>query len=216
MSQQIQQFYMGGKDRPRRGPYIAPWGEERTLPDALVRRESRLAYSDETPEDRSKEVLRLRYSSSRGCGVARTAQFHLGRQRAVMSTLSCQVCGMDTGREAAELWGGQRLFAGAQGRLLADGELVATPPVHRACAIESLSEESGSTHVHGTPVLALVQNPVQWGVHGPVHDPVTRVPIGRQNLPFGDQMLPYTIGLQAVVELHDCTPITADDLKAAA
>ncbi|MYS36360.1 hypothetical protein K388_07300 [Streptomyces sp. KhCrAH-43] len=196
-------------------PYIAPWSEEPYAPDNLVWRESHLAYSDETPEDRSRGVLWLRHTSARGRGVARPAKIHLGRQREVMSTLSCQVCGKDTGREAAELWDGARLFLAGQNRLLADGELAATPPVHRNCAVRSLSEGSGCTHMRGTPVLALVKNPVQWGVHGLVHNS-TQVPIGRRSIAYGDPALPYTLGLQAVVELHGCTPFTTEDLKAAA
>ncbi|MGC4950929.1 hypothetical protein ACLQ2N_32655 [Streptomyces sp. DT224] len=208
----VEQFYQGR----RRMPYIAPWSEER--PDRALTwlRGGRLAYTDETEQDRVRGALLLRQGSARGRGYANPAGVHPQRQREVMDRLGCQVCGADTGREAADLWNGRRLFLVAEGTPLHDGAETASPPVHRACAIEALTEEIGCKHLRGAPALALAEQVTPWGVHGLVHDPVTREPCGRHALPYDHHLIRATIAFRVIVRLHACTPITPDELRTAA
>ncbi|MFC8538003.1 hypothetical protein ACFUJY_29385 [Streptomyces sp. NPDC057249] len=208
----IQQFYQGR----RRMPYIAPWSEEHPDRSLTWLSGGRLAYTDEVQQDRVRGALLLRYPSARGRGDASPAGVHPQRQREVMDRLGCQVCGADTHREAAEQWNGRRLFLAREGTSLQDGAQTASPPVHRACAIESMTESIGCKRLGRHPVLALVEQVTPWGVHGLVHDPVTRTPIGERRVPYGDPMLPATIAFRVIVQLHGCAPIAPDDLRAAA
>ncbi|MFD5786838.1 hypothetical protein ACFWH1_09405 [Streptomyces sp. NPDC127037] len=208
----IEQHYQGG----RRMPYIATWSEEQLDTAALTwLAGGRLGYTDETPQDRFRGVL-LRQGSARGRGSATPAGIHPRRQPEVMDRLGCQVCAADTNREAATLWKGRRLLFAAEGTSLHDGATTASPPVHRTCAIEALTERIGCTQLGGTPVIGLAETVTPWGVDGLVHDPLTREPYGRHTLPYDHPLARATIALRVVVTLHGYTPITRGALEAAA
>ncbi|MZE75787.1 hypothetical protein [Streptomyces xinghaiensis] len=81
--------------RPRVVPYTVPWeGELPPLESAFVPRPGGgIAYPDEAPGDRYRDVLWARMTGDPGQGEPRFPDLHPGRQLATMSRLLCQVCG---------------------------------------------------------------------------------------------------------------------------
>ncbi|MGW2840585.1 hypothetical protein ACWCWD_22680 [Streptomyces sp. NPDC001493] len=210
----ITQYYVKTPTGRVRVPYIAPYeGETPDLRNLMWQPGSGpgsgFRYSDETGADRDRGVLCTRQLRARGIGSPELAGIHSPRQRKTMATLSCQICGTDTDEDFTA-FGERYLFLSSRTTPLTEGARTASPPVHRACALEALAD---CPRLRAGAHLALVKAPFPWGVVGLVHHATTGAPIAERSVEYGDERLRHTIALRTVVALHGCSPITAHDLK---
>ncbi|MFD3514881.1 hypothetical protein [Streptomyces sp. NPDC058657] len=206
-----------------RVPFIAPWSTEKVYPGRVVKRSwrhgLRIGYADESSVDRRHGTLWVRHSAVRGAGTPDMAAVHPLRQRQAMSHLLCQVCGESTFDVDFERWGERFLFLvrAGQGRQLGEGELTATPPVHAACALESVRD---CPHLRTGHLAALVKRVQPWGVSGFVHDPKSLRPLyskakdGLTSVAYENPSIHWTLATRDISTLHGCTPVGLHDLAA--
>ncbi|MGW0856115.1 hypothetical protein [Streptomyces sp. NPDC002690] len=198
-------------------PYIASWSAEMTDTNGLLVFKGSLRYMDESPLERRDGATWLRMTLARGRGRANLGFVHPVRQRRAMRLSLCQVCGKTTIDQQFNLWGERFLYLVAQDQPIEDGEVVAAPPVHLACAIESVRD---CPHLRRGHTLALVESAPVWGVFGraydprtgrPLLDPKTGEPAAHIKVEYGDPRLKYMLATSLCVSLYGCTPVTLVD-----
>jgi hypothetical protein len=152
----------------------------------------------------------------RGAGRPNLAGVHALRQRQAMNHMLCQVCGRSTFGRSDE----RHLFLMGErnGRPITDGERTTVPPVHEACAAESLRD---CPHLRHGAVAAWAQYAQPWGIAGIVHDPQSLAPLPAAKgeeltfVAYESDLLRWTIAMRDVVSLQRCTPVDLDKLVAA-
>lgn len=201
-----------------RVPAIAPWRGEDPLPGPVTRRwlpflgGEGLGYEDEQPADRHRGLLWKRFGEAEGKGRARIGLVHAPRQRQMMNEKRCQVC-----FEPAAVAGEPLLFLVAGKRPIANGERMTQPPVHEECADEAVRD---CPHLADAYSAALVRRASSWGVAGMLYHPDTLKPIpsGQKNgltfVPYNGEpvQLRWTLAVQEVITVHDCTAVRLDEL----
>lgn len=201
-------------------PAIAPWTGEAPLSTPVMRRwlpflgGEGIGFADEQPADRHRGLLWKRIPQAEGKGRAQIGLVHGSRQRRAMNERLCQVCFAPAAPAGEPL-----LFLVAGTRPIAEGERMTQPPVHQECAFEAVRD---CPHLDQAYSAALVGRTSSWGVAGLVYHPETLKPLpSRQK--NGLSLVPYasppirrrwTLAVQEVTIVHDCTPVLLDDLPA--
>ncbi|KIF04754.1 hypothetical protein PL81_17020 [Streptomyces sp. RSD-27] len=198
-------------------PFVAPWSGENSLPGRIVLREGvggqGIGYLDEHPSDRRDDVLWVRMSATPGLGQPELPDMHALRQRQAITHMLCQVCGESTlvGGEERHLF----LLAAKDGAPIREGETTASPPIHIACALESVRYCRELRRGH---TAAFVDYCPSWGVAGIEYDPETLRPIPGDGLTFvsyaEEARLRWTLAARAVISLHGCTTVDLSELAA--
>ncbi|MFD3524535.1 hypothetical protein [Streptomyces sp. NPDC058653] len=203
-----------------RVPYVAPWSGEVPRLGQLVERRGcggvGLGYADEVEVvDRFETVLWTRVPLGRGRGKSALARVHPLRQRRCMRHQLCQVCGGSVvGSRADERF--LFVMGTSDGREIAEGEVTAVPPVHEACARESLVN---CPHLREGWAAAFVGYASAWGVAGVAYHPETLQPLPAspgEDLTFvryGDDLRTrWILAAREAVSLHEVTPVDLSDL----
>ncbi|MDX6743679.1 hypothetical protein [Actinocorallia sp. A-T 12471] len=113
-------------------PFITAWSSERAPGFAVVVRDGRIAYADETKRDRDGSgVLWTRKVFSPGVGVPQFKAVHPLRQRRAMERLLCQVCAKPCDKSAVWMLS-QREYESAEGPWPAP-VMTAHPPLCPGC-----------------------------------------------------------------------------------
>ncbi|WP_053686962.1 hypothetical protein [Streptomyces sp. IGB124] len=131
---------------------------------------------------------------------------HALRQRQAISHMLCQVCGESTigGGEERHLF----LLAARDGAPIREGETTASPPIHLACALESVRH---CPHLRRGHTAALVDYCPSWGVAGIEYDPKTIQPLpgsGLTSISYVESdRLRWVLAARTVISLHGCTTV---------
>jgi hypothetical protein len=189
-------------------PFVAVWSEETVSVNGLISRGGRLAYRDETSEDRDPEgVLWARMSTRIGEGRPDFGGLHPARQRQAMLEMRCQVCGGPASRtRTGWLFVMPRPRHDEAPRTWPEGERMTAPPVCEPCAAVAMLH---CPHLRD-PIAIRARRVRPWGAFGGVFLPT---PAGLVQLPT-DNVVPYRqeaarwcLASQLVVELTRCTVI---------
>ncbi|MGW6391259.1 hypothetical protein ACWFR1_12325 [Streptomyces sp. NPDC055103] len=204
--------------RGLRVPRVARWSAEQDITPLVLLQGGRLVYADPllTRACTQQGALWRVWSLARGKGEPLLANLHPARQRRMMTRFLCQVCELSTVEEAAAE-GGQLVLVGAgeaAGRdPVEEGELTLHPPVHLACAWESVRH---CPHLLGGYAAARVSAARPWGLYGILHAPWGRrtaagelaVAVdGAARLAYEDPRLPLLLAGQTVLELNGVRPV---------
>ncbi|MFE5974327.1 hypothetical protein ACFQ64_19460 [Streptomyces sp. NPDC056460] len=201
--------------RGLRVPHVARWtGEEDISPAVIVGAGGILRYAEPIADAacRWQGALWRRLARAQGTGEPVFEALHPVRQRTAMWEQQCQVCGQSVAAEAtakggALYLGGTDAASGTQDPMT-EGERTENPPLHLACAWESVSH---CRHLLEGYTAARVARPRQWGVAGVLHAPArgTVVPVQRTEVPYGSAQLGWMLAERAIVKL---TGVRAVDL----
>ncbi|MFE3124338.1 hypothetical protein ACFXHD_13065 [Streptomyces hydrogenans] len=192
--------------RGLRVPYVAAWTGEKDISPAVTTAAGALRYVDPVVDSacRWQGALWRRLMRAQGEGEPVFEALHPVRQRRAMWEQLCQVCGVSVAEEAAEM-GGALYLGGADGPVgadpIADGERTENPPLHIACAWESVRH---CRHLLAGYTAARVVEPRQWGVAGTLHAAAGRtvVPVKKAaRAAYGSSLLPWMLAERALVEL---------------
>ncbi|MFE1907406.1 hypothetical protein ACFW96_27585 [Streptomyces gardneri] len=200
--------------RGLRVPYVARWTGEEDISPAIVNAGGALRYTEPIADAacRWQNALWRRLARAQGMGEPIFEALHPVRQRIAMWEQRCQVCGQSVAEEAAAMGGalylgGMDVESGTQDPM-AEGERTENPPLHLACAWESVSH---CRHLLEGYTAARVARPRQWGAAGILHSPArgTVVPVGRTEVSYGSARLGWMLAERAIVRL---TGVRAVDL----
>ncbi|MFE5591199.1 hypothetical protein [Streptomyces sp. NPDC056549] len=189
-----------------RVPYIARWTREEDISPAVGGVDGVLRYTEPIADAacRRQGVLWRRIARAPGGGEPIFQALHPVRQRTAMWNQWCQVCAQPVADEAATMGGalylgGTDAESGTQGPM-AEGERTENPPLHIACAWESVSY---CRHLLKGYTAARVARPHQWGVAGILHAPARGgvVPVGRMEATYGSVRLGWMLAERAIVQL---------------
>ncbi|MFD3729625.1 hypothetical protein [Streptomyces sp. NPDC058671] len=204
--------------RGLRVPYVARWTGEKDISPAVVGAGGVLRYAAPIADAacRWQNALWRRLARAQGMGEPIFEALHPVRQRTAMWEQRCQVCGQSVAEEAAAM-GGALYLGGTDASSgtedpMAEGERTENPPLHLACAWESVRR---CRHLLQGYTAARVARPLQWGVAGILHAPArgTIVPVKRTEVPYGSARLGWMLAERAIVRL---TRVRAVDLVAEA
>ncbi|HEX4700965.1 MAG TPA: hypothetical protein VH352_02450 [Pseudonocardiaceae bacterium] len=191
-------------------PYITAWSAEETLPTRVIGdSRSGIAFADEMVIDRDDhDVLWSRMTSCPGAGRPEFKRVHSLRQRRAMRRLLCQICAKPADRsDLGVLW------------LLKDhredwedwpeGMANTYPPVCLACA--RLSVRLCPTLRRGHVAVRAHRFPYT-GVYGLLHQPgyPDPIPVNAATVGYRDPAIAWTLAVQLVRSLHDCTIVDLD------
>ncbi|MGW6414380.1 hypothetical protein [Streptomyces sp. NPDC055055] len=204
--------------RGLRVPRVARWSAEHDITPLVLLQGRRLAYADPqlTRACTQQGALWRVWSLARGKGEPLLANLHPARQRRMMVRSLCQVCEVSTAEEAAAE-GGQLVLTGAgetAGRgPVEEAELTMNPPLHLACAWESVRH---CPHLLEGYAAARVSDARPWGLYGILHAPRGRrtaagelaVAVdGSARIAYSDWRLPLLLAGQTVLELNGVRPV---------
>ena len=182
-------------------PYVVRWSSERVSARGVTVRAdgSGLSYEDERPADRDAHgVLWAREPHTPGEGRPNYRSMHSSRQRSVVRTLSCQVCGGRADRNG-QGW----LFILPRTDADPEGSLCTKPPMCTPCSKLALRHCP-----HLADAIALrVRKPRVWGALGDVYVPTgpdrrVRCIPSHGYLAYGDAAAPWFLAAQLVLELR--------------
>ncbi|NML55373.1 hypothetical protein HHL19_16515 [Streptomyces sp. R302] len=199
--------------RGLRVPHVVRWTGEEDISPAVVNAGGVLRYVDPIVDAacRWQGTLWRRHARAQGKGTPIFEALHPVRQRRAMWEQLCQVCDGPTLAEAAR-HGGALYLVGASDdsgtvEPIQEGERTENPPVHIACAWESVGH---CRYLLEGYTAARVARPVQWGIGGVLHMPSGRavVPLPqRVELAHGTRELRWMLAERAVAQLRGVTPI---------
>jgi hypothetical protein len=199
-----------GRARPTAIPYITAWTSEQDNTEfALVVRDNRLAYHNETAADRdTRGALWVRHSGRAGLGRPRFGHVHPLRQREVMTGLRCQVCAGEASRTRAGLLFLVAPYPADQRWTGWPDDLHTThPPLCVPCA--RLSAEQ--CHFLGRGFVALrARKVVNAGVFGSVYKPYGSGAVlarAAAETLYAAPASRWMLASQLMVELRRCTVV---------
>ncbi|MFD3998383.1 hypothetical protein [Streptomyces sp. NPDC058583] len=204
--------------RGLRVPRVARWSAEQDITPLVLLQGGRLGYVDPllTRASTHQGALWRVWSLARGKGEPLLANLHPARQRRMMVRYLCQVCELSTAEEAAAE-GGQLVLTGSgevAGRgPVEEAELTMNPPLHLACAWESVRH---CPHLLAGYAAARVSDARPWGLYGILHAPRGRPTAAGElavavnaaaRIAYEDPRLPLLLAGQTVLELNGVRPV---------
>jgi hypothetical protein len=202
--------------RPIVVPWIASWsGEQSHRRQVVYSGRGGIAYAAETPEDRDPHgVLWNGRTEARGSGRPQFGDIHPERQRAAMTYLLCQVCGLPADRDdRGVLW----LLEDNRGDWRGWPERLMTthPPICLPCAGAAAAQ---CPHLERGSVAVRVRDSDACAVYGSLWAPSAfgrPVEAGRVGVvAYGTPGAHWVLAGQLVRALHGCTIVSlAEELR---